>query len=215
MKKETKDFEFVITETLEKHVIIKADNKEEAFRMLHEQYDNEEIVLTADDFSNVEIQEISHEKEERIAKNIVAAMLDGYDEFLLKDFMDISILECNMDKEVFNISGIYLKPLVPLPRLRNENEYEVVDFAVFGDKNEKTIKFWDSDDNKETCIEWHDWVDTLLDSEVEVSDKEPEDDSYKYDFSEEDDSYTPSSTNHDYSPSDPWNAPGMSIKDFI
>ena len=27
--------------------------------------------------------------------------------------------------------------------------------------------------------------------------------------------YTPSSTNGDYSPSNPWGAPGMSIKDFI
>ena len=27
--------------------------------------------------------------------------------------------------------------------------------------------------------------------------------------------YTPSATNGDYSPSNPWDAPGMSIKDFI
>lgn len=27
--------------------------------------------------------------------------------------------------------------------------------------------------------------------------------------------YVPSSTNGDYSPSNPWDAPGMSIKDFI
>jgi hypothetical protein len=27
--------------------------------------------------------------------------------------------------------------------------------------------------------------------------------------------YTPSSTYGDYSPSNPWNAPGMSVKDFI
>jgi hypothetical protein len=35
---------------------------------------------------------------------------------------------------------------------------------------------------------------------------------------EEDDDdghYTPSSTNRDYSPSNPWDAPGMSIHDFI
>jgi len=31
----------------------------------------------------------------------------------------------------------------------------------------------------------------------------------------EDDEYCPSSTNRDYSPSNPWDAPGMSIKDFI
>ena len=32
---------------------------------------------------------------------------------------------------------------------------------------------------------------------------------------EEDDEYTPSSTAGDYGPSNPWNAPGMSISDFI
>ena len=30
-----------------------------------------------------------------------------------------------------------------------------------------------------------------------------------------DDEYTPSSTRGDYSPSNPWDAPGMSIRDFI
>ena len=30
-----------------------------------------------------------------------------------------------------------------------------------------------------------------------------------------DEDYIPSSTNGDYSPSNPWDAPGMSIKDFI
>ena len=34
-----------------------------------------------------------------------------------------------------------------------------------------------------------------------------------YDY--EDRYYTPSSTNGDYSPSNPWDAPGMSIHDFI
>lgn len=31
----------------------------------------------------------------------------------------------------------------------------------------------------------------------------------------EDDEYCPSATNGDYSPSSPWNAPGMSVSDFI
>ena len=31
----------------------------------------------------------------------------------------------------------------------------------------------------------------------------------------EDDEYCPSSTNGDYGPGNPWDAPGMSIKDFI
>lgn len=29
------------------------------------------------------------------------------------------------------------------------------------------------------------------------------------------DNYTPSATNRDYGPSNPWDAPGMSIRDFI
>ena len=38
----------------------------------------------------------------------------------------------------------------------------------------------------------------------------------KYDTDyEDDDLYTPSATHGDYSPSCPWNAPGMSIRDFI
>lgn len=35
------------------------------------------------------------------------------------------------------------------------------------------------------------------------------------DWDDEDDEYTPSAENGDYSPSNPWDAPGMSIKDFI
>lgn len=31
----------------------------------------------------------------------------------------------------------------------------------------------------------------------------------------EDDEYTPSATAGDYSPSNPWDAPGMSVRDFI
>lgn len=34
-------------------------------------------------------------------------------------------------------------------------------------------------------------------------------------FDEDDDYYTPSSTAGDYGPSNPWDAPGMSISDFI
>ena len=32
---------------------------------------------------------------------------------------------------------------------------------------------------------------------------------------DDDDEYVPSSTNGDYSPSNPWDAPGMSVSDFI
>ena len=38
---------------------------------------------------------------------------------------------------------------------------------------------------------------------------------YDEDFYDEEDDYTPSSTYGDYSPSNPWDAPGMSISDFI
>lgn len=38
---------------------------------------------------------------------------------------------------------------------------------------------------------------------------------YGDEFYEEDEHYTPSCTAGDYSPSNPWNAPGMSIHDFI
>ena len=37
----------------------------------------------------------------------------------------------------------------------------------------------------------------------------------EYEYGYEDRYYTPSSTNGDYSPSNPWDAPGMSIQDFI
>lgn len=36
-----------------------------------------------------------------------------------------------------------------------------------------------------------------------------------YEDCEEDEEYVPSSENGDYGPSNPWDAPGMSIKDFI
>jgi len=32
---------------------------------------------------------------------------------------------------------------------------------------------------------------------------------------EEEENYTPSCTAHDYSPSNPWDAPGMSVSDFL
>ena len=40
-----------------------------------------------------------------------------------------------------------------------------------------------------------------------------DDDEWEEDWDGED--YVPSSTNGDYSPSNPWDAPGLSIKDFI
>ena len=50
----------------------------------------------------------------------------------------------------------------------------------------------------------------LSDGEIDTTDYwvEEENDEYHY-------HYTPSATNGDYSPSNPWDAPRMSIKDFI
>ena len=46
---------------------------------------------------------------------------------------------------------------------------------------------------------------------------EPQDDpeSWEPEIWEDDDEYIPSATYGDYSPSCPWNAPGMTVQDFI
>lgn len=50
------------------------------------------------------------------------------------------------------------------------------------------------------------WIDGDGDFRWDVIEEEEDDDEYDY---------TPSATHGDYSPSCPWNAPGMSISDFI
>ena len=62
------------------------------------------------------------------------------------------------------------------------------------------------EDNEESAMEYFDEVCEMTDSEKEFFGIETESD---------DDEYIPSAENGDYSPSCPWNAPGMSIKDFI
>ena len=52
----------------------------------------------------------------------------------------------------------------------------------------------------------------LMQGKVDFSDGEVSNTEYAL---EELGEYVPSSTNGDYSPSNPWDAPGMSIKDFI
>ena len=47
------------------------------------------------------------------------------------------------------------------------------------------------------------------------SDEECARDCEDYAEKDEDEEYTPSASRGDYSPSCPWNAPGMSISDFI
>ena len=67
---------------------------------------------------------------------------------------------------------------------------------VFGDKDIYLPENSDFDWQCETETEAWEWFDS-------------------YNGFEEDDEYCPSSTNGDYSPSNPWDAPGMSISDFI
>lgn len=50
-----KKYDVCITEILDKHVIIEANSKEEAYEKVEEMYENEEIVL---DYSNLTQQEI-------------------------------------------------------------------------------------------------------------------------------------------------------------
>jgi hypothetical protein len=46
-------------------------------------------------------------------------------------------------------------------------------------------------------------------------DAESEPEWEELDWEDEDDKYVPSSSNGDYSPSNPWDAPGMKMSDFI
>lgn len=58
----------------------------------------------------------------------------------------------------------------------------------------------------------------LMHNILEVDDEWSEEDIYEIDdgwYQEEDDDYVPSAENGDYSPTHPWDAPGMSIWDFI
>lgn len=57
-----------------------------------------------------------------------------------------------------------------------------------------------------------DYIEHFNDPEPEINYEELESESTEY---WEDEYYTPSCTAGDYSPSNPWNAPGMSIRDFI
>lgn len=68
-----------------------------------------------------------------------------------------------------------------------------------------------------------DWIKNLKDTRPEWMKQGFESEEAYYDAEEadwefesyDDSHYTPSATNNDYSPSQPWNAPGMSVRDFI
>lgn len=67
-----------------------------------------------------------------------------------------------------------------------------------------------------SCLEIYldNWKDTMIvkDGKVEFTQKDIEDNKEDEDDDEE---YCPSSTAGDYGPGNPWDAPGMSIRDFI
>lgn len=56
-------------------------------------------------------------------------------------------------------------------------------------------------------------TDTVDDSDLD--DTITPDEDFSYDDWEDDDYYTPSATAGDYSPSNPWDSPGYSVRDFI
>lgn len=58
-----------------------------------------------------------------------------------------------------------------------------------------------------------DFATEFFEEECELTDSEME--WLGIENNEEDDEYTPCAENGDYSPSNPWDAPGMSIRDFI
>lgn len=63
-----------------------------------------------------------------------------------------------------------------------------------------------------SALNYRDLVPKELD-ELDFLDDDDDDNDAEYDYEEDD--YTPSATRGDYSPSNPWDAPGMSIHDFI
>lgn len=78
---------------------------------------------------------------------------------------------------------------------------------------EKQIAFIDKVYTDEMLDEW---INQMRSPNENPEDEDVEEaDFYLYEDEKAEDSYCPSSTSHDYSPSHPWDAPGMSIKDFI
>lgn len=57
-------FTFEITETLQRQVTIKAKDLEAAQEKVNRQYENEDIVLDADDFVDYDIKSIESEESE-------------------------------------------------------------------------------------------------------------------------------------------------------
>lgn len=77
-----------------------------------------------------------------------------------------------------------------------------------GNCKNRMFKGWDG---VESCM----WYEICEDENAEI--KEASNcGNYEYGNPfDEDDEYVPSSTARDYGPSNPWDAPGMSVRDFI
>lgn len=66
-----KEFQVTISETLEKMVTIKAENKEEAKRLVQEQWEDEKYILGADDFTGAKFDV----EDERLEENQLQVLL--------------------------------------------------------------------------------------------------------------------------------------------
>lgn len=103
--------------------------------------------------------------------------------------MVFTLFDCNSEELVFMATEV----------AENTCEFSRDDlmYSEYADYEIGSMDMWV--DNGKIHIEFNIEVD---EEEVEFAD-------------DEDDDYTPSSTNGDYSPSNPWDAPGMKMSDFI
>lgn len=100
-----------------------------------------------------------------------------------------------------------LQDMIELFRMRTETDY-----IPRCRLEELATQFKDGliEDDEEQALIYFDEVCEMSESEKEFFGIETESEEEEYE-----EEYCPSSTHGDYSPSCPWNAPGMSIKDFI
>lgn len=104
-------------------------------------------------------------------------------------------LEMNRKLECFFLKAVLLLRKVNRYTSKEEQLKEVREWYINGDLSKEDIEKW---------------IQSLKNPEAECSN---EDESENTVLCE--DRYTPSSTARDYGPSNPWDAPGMSIRDFI
>ena len=104
-------------------------------------------------------------------------------------------LEMNKELECLFLKAVLLLRNVNRYTSKEEQLKEVREWYINGDLSKEDIEKW---------------IQSLKNPEAECSN---EDESENTVLCE--DRYTPSSTARDYGPSNPWDAPGMSIRDFI